>query len=42
VVALMNAVMKLQVPLYAGKLLSGYTAGGLSNSAQLYRVNHFM
>jgi hypothetical protein len=33
--ALVNAVINLQVPYNAGKLLSGYTIGGLSSSAQL-------
>jgi hypothetical protein len=37
--ALVNSVMNLQVLYSAGKLLSGYTIGGLSSSAQLHRVN---
>jgi hypothetical protein len=36
--ALVNAVMNLQVPYNAGKLSSGYTTGGLSNSAQIHIV----
>jgi hypothetical protein len=35
--ALVNAVMNLRVPY--GKLSSGCTTGGLSSSAQLYRVS---
>jgi hypothetical protein len=35
--ALVNEVMNLQVPQDAGKLLSGYTTGGLLSSAQLHR-----
>jgi hypothetical protein len=33
---LVNAVMNLCVAYNAGKLLSGFTTGGLSNSAQLH------
>jgi hypothetical protein len=36
--ALMNAVMNLRVPKNAAELSSGFTTGGLSNSAQLLRV----
>jgi hypothetical protein len=37
--ALVNSVMDLRVPYNSEKLLSGYTAGGLSCSAQLHRVS---
>jgi hypothetical protein len=37
--ALVNAVMNLRVPSNAGNFSIGYTTGGLSNSAQLYRVS---
>jgi hypothetical protein len=37
--ALANVVMTLWVPHNAGKLSSGCTTGGLSSSAQLYRVS---
>jgi hypothetical protein len=37
--ALVYAVMNLQVQKNAGKLLSGFTNGGLSSSAQLHRVS---
>jgi hypothetical protein len=36
--AIVNSVLKLRVPLNAGKLLSGYATGDLSCSAQLRRV----
>jgi hypothetical protein len=36
--ALVNAVMNRRVPYNAGKLSNGFTAGGLSSSAQLQRV----
>jgi hypothetical protein len=39
--ALMNAVMNLRVPSNAGKLSSGFTAGGLSSTPQLHRVSSF-
>jgi hypothetical protein len=35
--ALVNSVLKLQVPLNAGKLSSGLTSSGLSISVQLHR-----
>jgi hypothetical protein len=38
--ALVNSVMNLQVPYIAGKLSSGCTAGCLSSSIQLHRVNY--
>jgi hypothetical protein len=38
--ALANAVMNLWVTQNAGKLLSGYTTGGLSSSAQLHRISY--
>jgi hypothetical protein len=34
-----NVVMNLQVAQNAVKLSSGFTTGGLSNSAQLHRVS---
>jgi hypothetical protein len=37
--ALVNAVMNLWVPEYAGKLSSGYIIGGLSSSSQFHRVS---
>jgi hypothetical protein len=37
--ALVNAVMKFRFPNMLGELCSGFTSGGLSSSAQLYRVN---
>jgi hypothetical protein len=37
--ALVNSVLNLRDPRYAGKLLSGLTTGGHSSSAQLHRVN---
>jgi hypothetical protein len=37
--ALVNVVMDLRVLRNAGKLSIGYTAGGLSGSAQLHRVD---
>jgi hypothetical protein len=37
--ARVNAVMNLRFPLNAGKLSSGLTSSGLSNSAQLHRVS---
>jgi hypothetical protein len=37
--ALVNAVMNLRVPLNAGKLLNGFTTGGLSSSAELHGVS---
>jgi hypothetical protein len=37
--AVVNAVMNLRVLSNAGELSSGYTTGGLSSSAQLYRVS---
>jgi hypothetical protein len=37
--ALVNSVTNLQVLQNAGKLLSGFTTGGLSSSAQLHRVS---
>jgi hypothetical protein len=37
--ALVNTVMNLQVPYIAGKLLSGFTIGSLSSSAQPHRVS---
>jgi hypothetical protein len=37
--ALVNSVLNLHVPLYAGELLSGLTTGGLLSSAQLHRVS---
>jgi hypothetical protein len=37
--ALVNSVLKLQVPWNAGKLSSGLASGGLSSSAQLHRVS---
>jgi hypothetical protein len=38
--ALVNQLMNLRVPKNAGKLWSGYTFGGLSNSAQFHRVRY--
>jgi hypothetical protein len=37
--ALVNAVLNFWVPYNAGKLLSGYTTGGLSSGAQLHKVS---
>jgi hypothetical protein len=37
--ALVNAVMNVRVPGSVGKLSSGFTTGGLSNSAQLHRAS---
>jgi hypothetical protein len=37
--ALVNAVMNLRDPYSAGKLLSGFTTGDLSSSAQLHKVS---
>jgi hypothetical protein len=37
--ALVNSVLNLRVPWNAGKLSSGLTSSGLSNSAQLHRVS---
>jgi hypothetical protein len=37
--AVVNSVMNLRVPKNAGELSSGFTTGGLSNSAQLHRVS---
>jgi hypothetical protein len=37
--ALVNSVLNLRVPWNAGKLSSGITTVGLSNSAQLHRVS---
>jgi hypothetical protein len=37
---LVNLVLNLRVPLNAEKLSSGLTSSGLSNSAQLHRVNY--
>jgi hypothetical protein len=37
--ALVNSVLNLRVPLYAGKLSNGLTSSGFSSSAQLYRVS---
>jgi hypothetical protein len=37
--ALVNAVMNLRVPKYAGKLSSGLTTGGSSSIAQLHTVS---
>jgi hypothetical protein len=37
--ALVNVVTNLSVQYNAGKISSGYTTGGLSNSAQLQRVS---
>jgi hypothetical protein len=37
--ALVNAVKSLRVPQNAGKLSGSYAAGGLSSSAQVYRVS---
>jgi hypothetical protein len=37
--ALVNALMKLKVPWNAGKLSSGYTTGGLSNTAEPHTVS---
>jgi hypothetical protein len=37
--ALVNLVPNLRVPYSAGKLSSGLTTGGLSNSAQLHIVS---
>jgi hypothetical protein len=39
--ALVNLVLNLQVPLNAGKQLSGLTSSGVSSSAQLHRVSGF-
>jgi hypothetical protein len=36
--ALVNSVLNHRVPYNAGKLLSGYTTGGLSSSAQFQRA----
>jgi hypothetical protein len=36
---LVNSVLNLRVPQNAGKLSSGLTTGGLSNSAQLHAVS---
>jgi hypothetical protein len=38
--ALVNAVMNLRVPQNDGKLLSGYTIGGLSSISQFHRVSY--
>jgi hypothetical protein len=35
---LVNSVLNLRVPWNAGKLSSGLTSSGLTNSAQLHRV----
>jgi hypothetical protein len=35
-----NSVLKLRVPRNAGKLSSGLTSNGYSNSAQLHRVSY--
>jgi hypothetical protein len=40
--ALVNAVMSLRVPLNAEKVSTCLTAGGLSSSAQLYRVSYLL
>jgi hypothetical protein len=37
--ALVYVVMNLEVPLNSGKLLRGYTTGGVFCSAQLYTVS---
>jgi hypothetical protein len=37
--ALVNLVLNLRVPWNAGKLSSGLTSSGLSNSVQLHRVS---
>jgi hypothetical protein len=37
--ALVHSVLNLRVACNAGKLLSGLTSSGLSNSAQLHRVS---
>jgi hypothetical protein len=39
---LVNVVMNLRVHSNATKLLTGCTAGGLSSSAQLYRVSQLV
>jgi hypothetical protein len=36
--ALVNSLLNLRVPLYAGKLSSGPTTGDLSSSAQLHKI----
>jgi hypothetical protein len=36
---LVKVMMNLQVPINAGKFLSGCTTGGLSSNAQLHRVS---
>jgi hypothetical protein len=38
--ALVSALMKFRVPINAGILSSGYTAGGLLSSVQHHRVNN--
>jgi hypothetical protein len=37
--ALVNAALNLRIPYSAGKLLSGFTTGGLFSSAQRHRVS---
>jgi hypothetical protein len=36
--AILITVVKLRIPLYAGKFLSGYTTGGFSKRVQLYVI----
>jgi hypothetical protein len=40
--ALVNSVMNLRVPWNTGKPSSGFTTGGLSNSARLHRVGQLV